>query len=95
MPLSVVATLSAKSEFRADVRGALETIIPLSRSEAGCLQYDQHVAQDNPDSFVMIERWQDNATLDRHTATPHFAALLAAIDGKVADVVIVRLDLLA
>ncbi len=92
MSLSVVATISAKSEFRAEVRQALDQVIPPSRAEVGCLQYDLHIAQGNPDSFVMIERWQDDATLDRHMATPHFAALVAAIDGKVTGVDIVRLD---
>jgi len=95
MPLSVVATISAKPEFRAEVRQALETIVPPSRAEAGCLQYDLHVARNNPDNFVMIERWQDDATLDRHLATPHFAALGAALDGRVSGVDIARLDILA
>lgn len=92
MSLSVVATITARSEFRTEVRQALDQVIPPSRAEAGCLQYDLHVTRDKPDSFVMIERWQDDATLDRHMATPHFTALVAAIDGKVTGVDIVRLD---
>lgn len=93
MPLSVVASISAKPEFRVAVRQALEAVVPPSRAEPGCLQYDLHVARDNPDGFVMIERWSDDATLDRHMATPHFAALGAALDGKVTGVDIARLDL--
>jgi len=95
MSLSVVATISAKSGFRAEVRQALDKLIAPSRAEAGCLQYDLHIVRDNPDSFVMIERWQDDATLDRHMATAHFAALGAALDGKVTGVDIVRLDLVS
>lgn len=95
MPLSVVATITAQPEFRAAVHQALLAVVPPSRAEAGCLQYDLHVARDNADRFVMIERWQDDATLDRHMATPHFATLGAAINGKVTGVDIVRLDLLA
>jgi len=95
MSLSVVATISAKSGFRAEVRQALDKLIAPSRAEAGCLQYDLHIVRDNPDSFEMIERWQDDATLDRHMATAHFAALGAALDGKVTGVDIVRLDLVS
>jgi quinol monooxygenase YgiN len=95
MSLSVVATISTKSEFRSEVRQALDKILAPSRAEAGCLQYDLHSARDNPDNFVMIERWQDDATLDRHMATPHFAALVAALDGKVTGVDIARFDLLS
>lgn len=92
MPLSVVATITAKSEYRAEVRQALLNILAPSRAETGCLQYDLHVAQDNPDRLVMIERWQDDATLVLHMASAHFAALGAAIDGKVTGVDIVRLN---
>lgn len=92
MPLSVVANISAKPEFLGEVRQALLAVVAPSRAEAGCLQYDLHLARDQPNSFVMIERWQDDATLDRHLATPHFAALGAALDGKVTGVDIVRLD---
>lgn len=95
MPLSVVANISAKPEFLGEVRQALLAVVAPSRAEAGCLQYDLHLARDQPNSFVMIERWQDDATLDRHLATPHFAALGAALDGKVTGVDIVRLDLLS
>jgi quinol monooxygenase YgiN len=95
MPLSVVATISAKSEFLSEVRQALDKVVAPSRAEAGCLQYDLHLSRDKPGSFVMIERWQDDATLDRHMATPHFAALGAALDGKVTGVDIVRLDLVS
>lgn len=95
MPLSVVATITAKPEFVDAVRQALLAVVPPSQAEAGCLQYDLHLARDNPARFVMIERWQDDATLDRHMASTHFAALGAALDGKVVGVDIARLDLLS
>lgn len=95
MSLSVVATIIAKPEYRAEVRQALVAVVAPSRAEAGCLQYDLHVSRDDPDRLVMLERWQDDATLDRHMATPHFAALGAAIDGKVTGVDIARLDLVS
>jgi len=95
MPLSVVATITIKHGYGAEVRRALLAVIAPSRAKAGCLQYDLHVARDDPDHLVMIERWQDDATLDRHMATPHFAALGAAIDGKVTGVDIARLDLVS
>ena len=92
MSLSVVATITSKAEFRGEVRQALITILAPSRAEPGCLQYDLHTDRNDPDRLVMIERWQDDAALDRHLATPHFAALGAALDGKVTGVDIARLD---
>ena len=95
MPLSVVATITAKPEFRAEVLQALRTVVAPSRAEAGCIQYDLHVSRVNADQLVMIERWQDDVTLDRHMATPHFVALGAALNGKVTSVDIVRLDIVS
>ena len=92
MSLSVVATITTKAEFRGEVRQALIAILAPSRAEPGCLQYDLHTDRNDPDRLVMIERWQDDAALDRHLATPHFAALGAALDGKVTGVDIARLD---
>ncbi|HEY3433708.1 MAG TPA: putative quinol monooxygenase [Rhodocyclaceae bacterium] len=95
MPLSVIATITAKPESRAEVLQALETVVAPSRAEEGCIQYDLHVSRVNADQLVMIERWQDDATLDRHMETPHFVTLGAALDGKVTGVNITRLDILS
>ncbi len=92
MSLSVVATITALPEHRAAVRTALLAVVAPSRAEAGCLHYELHATRDNAERFVMLERWQDDACLERHMATPHFAALGAALDGKVSGVDIVRLD---
>jgi quinol monooxygenase YgiN len=95
MPLSVIATITAKPEYRAEVRQALLSVVAPSRAEAGCLEYALHVSRDNPDSFIMLERWQDDATLDLHMETQHFAALGAALDGKVTGVDIARVDMVS
>lgn len=95
MPLSVIATITAKPEFRAEVLQALLTVVAPSRAEAGCIHYDLHTSRDNANHLVMIERWQDDATLDRHMETPHFIALGAALDGKVTGVDITRLDIVS
>lgn len=89
--LIVVATITARDGNEALVREALETVVPLSRAEAGCLRYDLHVDLGNHASFVMLEAWRDQAALELHEATPHFQALVAAVGGK-ADIQILKLN---
>lgn len=89
--LIVVATITAKEGNEVVVREALETVVPASRAEAGCLRYDLHVDLGNHASFIMLEAWRDQAALTEHEATPHFQALVNTIGGK-ADVQILKLN---
>lgn len=49
----------------------LKGLVQETRKEAGCLQYDLHIATDDPASFAFYERWTDKAALDAHIKTPH------------------------
>jgi quinol monooxygenase YgiN len=89
--LIVVATITAKEGNEVLVREALESVVPPSRAEAGCLRYDLHVDLGNHASFVMLEAWRDDAALAEHEATAHFQQLVATIGGK-ADVQILKLN---
>lgn len=89
--LIVVATITAKDGNEVLVREALETIVPLSRAEDGCIRYDLHIDLGNHASFIMLEAWRDEATLARHEATPHFQQLVQTIGGK-AEVQILKLN---
>ena len=92
MPFGIIATIVAQPAHRDVVREALTEMLAPTRAEAGCRQYDLHVDQANPDRMVMIERWDDDAALDAHIATPHMALLKAAIAGKTVSFEIQRLD---
>ncbi|HZL13734.1 MAG TPA: putative quinol monooxygenase, partial [Verrucomicrobiae bacterium] len=45
------------------------------RKEAGCINYDLHVAPDDPSKFLFYENWTSNAHLDAHGQTPHIQNL--------------------
>lgn len=38
------------------------------KREPGCEQYEVFQSLDDPDSLVLLERWQDQAALDAHAA---------------------------
>lgn len=80
--LIVVATITAKEGQRDIVRAALEAVVPPSRAESGCLRYELHVDNANPDRFVMLEEWTGAEALAAHEKTPHFRDLVGVVVGK-------------
>jgi quinol monooxygenase YgiN len=65
--------------FAAD---SVDTVIPMlrdiavaSRQEPGCLGFEVNRSNDDPNAFVLYERWVDAAALEAHYATEHFIAL--------------------
>ncbi|KAF0222837.1 MAG: hypothetical protein FD133_936 [Erysipelotrichaceae bacterium] len=48
-----------------------------SRAEAGNISYDYFLALDSKDGLLLVEKWVDQASLDLHRTTPHFAQVQA------------------
>ncbi|HBX56254.1 putative quinol monooxygenase [Pseudomonas sp. UBA2684] len=71
-PLTLIATLTALDGQAEVVEAGLRLLVAASRQEAGCLQYDLHRHQDNPQRFIMIEQWQNSAALNEHQNTAHY-----------------------
>jgi quinol monooxygenase YgiN len=84
-PVTVVATARAKSGKEAALRGALLAVIAPTRKEAGCLNYDLHIAPDDPARFCFHENWESQAHLDAHLKMPHIAALFAQVEELCAE----------
>src|SRR6267142_1684969 len=54
----VVATSQVKPESRdAFIKGAKECIAT-TRKEKGCLSYESHTSINDPNLFVLVERWE-------------------------------------
>ena len=75
----VVVVLQADPGKGSEQVAAFAEIARLVRAEAGCLQYDLHAVADDPDRFVVLERWASREALDAHLATPHLAAYAARV----------------
>ena len=54
--------------------GLLEAV----RQEQGCRRYDYFLPLDDPDSLLVVERWDSPEDQQRHLAQPHMALLAAA-----------------
>lgn len=83
--VTVVAILKAKPGQEEALRGELLALIPTTRAESGCLNYDLHRALDNPAVFVFHENWKTKADLDAHLAKPHLTAFFAKAGDLLAE----------
>jgi quinol monooxygenase YgiN len=68
--VTVVATFEARPGKEIELRNALVGLVAPTRQEAGCLNYDLHVAPENPAKFLFHENWTTKAALDTHLQTP-------------------------
>ncbi|GAA4361185.1 putative quinol monooxygenase [Angustibacter luteus] len=82
--IPVVAVIVANPGSEDVVRAALADLVEPTRAEEGCRSYELHESAAAPGTFVTIESWSDASDLDKHLATPHVAAALAAADGHLA-----------
>ena len=85
MPLTILAQITAKAGQEDLVRAELEKLIPITRAEPGCLQYDLHADNTNPGFFVFFENWESRELWQTHMNAPHLANYMKATEGAVAD----------
>lgn len=83
MAIIVVATATPIPEYKDEVIAAFEAAEEtVHASEEGCLLYALHEAPDG--KLVMIEKYADQAAVDTHRSGAGLAALIKALDGKLA-----------
>jgi quinol monooxygenase YgiN len=88
--LYLVATLVAAKGSEATLLGALRALVPQSRREPGCIQYDLHEHTTKPDVFVMYEIWKDQEALDAHVSSNHFQSFLTVAEPILAETLDVK-----
>jgi quinol monooxygenase YgiN len=76
MPITVVATMTAKPESVEAVRAACEQAIEAVHQEPGCDLYTLHEANG---TFVFVEQWADEDALKAHSTAPAVGTLFGTI----------------
>ena len=66
-------------------KAELEKLIPITRAEAGCLQYDLHQDNENPAYFMVYENWESRELWQTHMNAPHMAAYMTTTEGAVEN----------
>ena len=57
----------------AEISQTLRELSRLSRQEPGCVSYVAHWVESNPDTVLIYEQYSDDAAVEHHRGTPHFA----------------------
>ena len=86
--LTIVANIHANPDQIDLVKAELEKLIPITRAEQGCVQYDLHRDNENPAHFMFYENWESRELWQTHMDAPHLAAYMKATDGAVAEFVL-------
>ena len=83
--LTIVANIKAKSDKIELVKAELLKLIPITRAEKGCINYDLHQDNENPAHFLFHENWESRELWQTHMGNQHLADYLAATEGAVEE----------
>lgn len=78
--LTLTVAFQARPGKEAELGKALTAMLAPTRQEAGCINYDLHVAPDDPSKFLFYESWTSKAHHDAHDKTAHVQNLRAHIN---------------
>ncbi|MGX7741348.1 putative quinol monooxygenase [Rhodopseudomonas parapalustris] len=67
----VVATTQVKPESRDAYIAGAKACIAETRKEKGCISYENHISINDPNTFVVVERWESREDLNAHARAPH------------------------
>ena len=62
----------AKDENIEELKALLATMVKASQEEQGCLLYEIYQTVEKPNTFVVIESWADDASLEGHKHSAHY-----------------------
>jgi len=77
--LVIAGTVKVKADTSAEAVQAAIKMSKASQAEAGCESYRFYADLEDPNTFLIFERWESEAALVAHFQTPHMAEFNAAI----------------
>ena len=80
----VHARFALKSDAHAAFARLRDPMVAATRAEDGCTSYRVYVGTEDRDEVVFVEEWTSRTALERHFATPHFLAFVAAMGALAA-----------
>jgi len=73
--ISFIVRMRFEPEDHDAVAECLHELTLASRAEPGCVSYIAHFVEDDANTVVIYEQYQDKAALEAHRAAPHFEKL--------------------
>lgn len=72
-----LAFIRAQAGRSEELGQRLRRLVAASRREPGCLRFELHRADDDPDLWMIYETWRSPADREAHYASAHLRAFVA------------------
>ncbi len=69
--LSLVAIVIAKEGSKDFIQKEIEKLIPITREEEGCINYNLFIDNKNPNRFLLQENWESYDLWQNHMNNAH------------------------
>jgi len=69
--VTVVAVLQAIKGKGEELERELIALVPPTRQEPGCINYDLHRSSEDPTMYMFYENWVNKKALDQHLEMPY------------------------
>lgn len=86
--LTIIARFLVKPEKLELVKSSLLSIIEPTRAEEGCIQYDLHQDNENPNIFLFFELWENRELWQNHINNTHIKEHQARTEGCLEEFVL-------
>jgi quinol monooxygenase YgiN len=70
----VIAQYQAEPGRGDTIAATLRDHVAVTRTEPGCIEFVAHRMSDDPDRFLLYERYVSEEAFEAHRASPHFRA---------------------
>ncbi len=85
MTITKRVTFIAKPDGIEKMKELLSAMVEPSKAEDGCLFYEIVQYKDKPEKFMAVETWRDEAALDGHKASAHYAVYKSSYEPYCQD----------
>jgi len=93
--ITVIAKIVAKKDSVETVKAELLKLIPPTKRESGCIEYNLHQDNQNPSIFLFYETWESAASIEIHINTDHYKAYVKVLDGMLEEKVVNKMTRIA
>ncbi|ANE46536.1 monooxygenase [Paenibacillus swuensis] len=74
--ITLQAHMTIDPAFREEFLEKVKVLIAASQAEPGNISYGLYEYVEKSNRFVMIEEWEDEAAIQEHNQSPHFAEFM-------------------
>jgi len=71
--VSFTVRMTFRSEDLHEIAEVLRELTASTRQEPGCVTYVPHTVESEPDTVLIYEQYVDEAAVEHHRQSPHFA----------------------